>query len=339
MARLLPRFLGIVALVAATTWSPASSAGTFTEELSAAQEALTSKDLGAAALAIATAEELATSLEGVAQPSFIARVHYLRGMHAQLSGQRDEAMNHFRRALLIDNEHQWDEGIAKDDVAQDLFEALRAEVRDRPQVDALVPPLLGLAEVYVDGARICPGDTVQEGLHLAQVSCPEDRFYGQWAEFPRKKMKWLKMCPNDVDVTAVPAPKEEVEEDMFGFGDAMGDEDEGCPLPGEETDEVVAVADPPPSEPADTLPPGGPPMIQRAVSWPMVAAGTGLLLGGGVALGIAGSRRAEFRDPNTSYKSSADVEAAAKSVNGASWVGTGLSVVGGGLCVAAVIPW
>ena len=54
---------------------------------------------------------------------------------------------------------------------------------------------------------------------------------------------------------------------------------------------------------------------------------------------MAGSRRAEFRDPNTAYASTADVEAAAKSVNSASWVGTGLTVVGGGLCVAAVIPW
>ena len=64
-----------------------------------------------------------------------------------------------------------------------------------------------------------------------------------------------------------------------------------------------------------------------------------MLIGGGVALGVAGSRRAEFRDPSTVYKSTADVEAAAKRVNGASWMGTGLTVVGGGLCVAAVIPW
>lgn len=339
MTRPLPRILGIVALVAATTWSHAASAGTFTEELSSAQAALTAKDLGAASSAIDAAEQLATSLEGVAQPSLLAQVHYLRGMHSQLSGARDEAMNHFRRALLINNEHQWDEGIAKDDVAQDLFEALRAEVRDRRQVDGLVPPLLGLAELYVDGTRICPGDTVQEGLHLAQVSCPEDRFYGQWAEFPRKKMKWLKLCPNEVDVNAIPAPKEEAEEDMFGFGDALGGEDEGCPMPGDEPEEVVADAEATPSAPADSLPPGGLPMIQRSVSWPMVAAGTGLVLGGGVALGIAGSRRAEFRDPSTTYTSTNQVEDAAKRVNGASWLGTGLTVVGGGLCVAAVIPW
>jgi len=338
MARPLPRLLGIVALVAATSLSSTATAGTFTEELSAAQKALTAKDLGTASAAIDAAEAAAENLEGVAQPSLLARVHYLRGMHAHLSGDAEGAMQHFRAALLIDNEHQWDEAIAKDDKAQDLFEILRAEVRDRPEVDALVPPLLGLAELYIDGGRICPGDKVQEGLHLAQVSCPEDRIYGEWAEFPRKKMKWLKMCPNGVDVNAVPAPKEEAEEDMFGFGDALGGEDEGCPLPGEEPVEAVAAVEEPPP-PTEELPPGGAPLIQRSVSWPMVAAGTGLVLGGGVALGIAGSRRAEFRDPGTIYKSTAEVEAAAKKVNSASWVGTGLTVVGGGLCVAAVIPW
>ena len=336
MDRPLLRLASVFAIAAAMSLSSVADAATFTEELSAAQQALVAADFDAATAAIASAEAAAEQLEGVAQPSLIARVHYLRGMHAYLNEARDTAMTHWRTALLIHNEHQWDESIAKDDEAQDLFEALRAEVRDRTQVDAQVPALLGLAEIYVDGGRICPGDTVQEGLHLAQVSCPEDRIYGAWTEFPRKKMKWLKMCPNGVDVNAVPAPKEEAEADMFGFGDALG-EDEGCPLPGEAPEEVVAAVEPP--TPSAPPPPGGSPLIQRSVSWPLVAAGTGLLIGGGVALGVAGSRRAEFRDPSTVYRSTADVEAAAKKVNGASWVGTGLTVVGGGLCVAAVIPW
>jgi hypothetical protein len=335
MDRPLPRLIGVIALAAAMSLSSAALAGTFTEDLSAAQTALAAEDFGAAEASIASAEAAAVNLEGIAQPGLIARVHYLRGMQAHLTDANEAAMNHWRTALLIDNAHQWDEGIAKDDRAQDLFEALRAEVRDRPDVDAMVPPLLGLAELYIDGGRVCPGDTVQEGLHLAQVSCPEDRVYGQWADFPRKKMKWLKMCPNGVDVNAVPAPKEESEGDMFGLGDALGGEDEGCPLPGDAPEEVAAVA----PVPTEAPPASGNPLIQRSVSWPMVAAGTGLLLGGGVALGVAGSRRAEFRDPGTVYNTTADVEAAAKKVNGASWLGTGLTVAGGGLCVAAVIPW
>ena len=69
----------------------------------------------------------------------------------------------------------------------------------------------------------------------------------------------------------------------------------------------------------------------------MVAAGTGLLVGGGAALAIASSRKAKFMD--TSFTSAAEVDTAAQKVNNVAWVGTGLTVVGGGLCVAAVIPW
>ena len=80
-----------------------------------------------------------------------------------MDGDQDGAMNQWRTALMIDNDLQWDEAIAKDTQAQDLFEALRKEVRDRPMEDAGVPPMLGLAKLYVDGQRICPGESVQEG--------------------------------------------------------------------------------------------------------------------------------------------------------------------------------
>ena len=60
-------------------------------------------------------------------------------------------------------------------------------------VDAGVPPMLGLAKLYVDGQRICPSESVQEGTHLIQVDCPDDGIYGQWVTFPKKKVKWLKL--------------------------------------------------------------------------------------------------------------------------------------------------
>ena len=126
---------------------------------------------------------------------------------------------------------------------------------------------------------------------------PDDGIYGQWVTFPKKKVKWLKLCPNGVDTSLIPEPEEAEEEDMFSFGDALGEEEEGCPLPGEETEEQVADAS------GDAPPPGPAPLIEHRVSWPLVAAGTGLLVGGGTALAIASSRKAAFLD--TTFTSSA----------------------------------
>ncbi len=318
-------------LVGLALWPGVGLAGSLTDDLAAAQKALEGKDTAAAMASVDSAELAATQLESLARPAIIGRVHYYRGMALFLDGKQDDAMNAWRTALLIDNELQWDENIAKDGTAQDLFEALRKEVRDRPQVDAMVPPMLGLAKLYVDGERICPRGVVQEGTHLVQVECPEDRIYGEWVTFPKKKVKWLKLCPNGVDTSLVPAPEEPAEEDMFSFDDALGEEEAGCPLPGEEPAEAVA------DDPGAAPPPGPAPLVEHRVSWPLVAAGTGLLVGGGVALAVASSRKSTFE--NTTYTSITDVESAAKKVNNVAWVGTGLSVVGGGLCVAAVIPW
>lgn len=323
-------------LVLALACLPAvAGAGTLPDELSAAQKALVAKDTSGALAAVDSAETASADLDSVAVPGLIGKVHYYRGMAVYMDGDQDKAMSEWRTALMIDNELQWDESIAKDRQAQDLFEALRKEVRDRPQVDALVPPLLGLAKLYVDGTRICPGGTVQEGTHLIQVDCPEDRVRGDWVTFPKKKVKWLKICPNEIDTSLIPEPEEAPEEDMFSFDDALGGEEAGCPLPGEEPDDAVADI---PSEPL-APPPGPAPLIEHRVSWPMVAAGGGLLVGGGVALAIASSRRSAFDAEYENFTSVGQVETRASEVNRVAWVGTGLSVVGGGLCVAAVIPW
>ncbi len=315
-----------------TLWPSMAQAGALTDDLAAAQKALVEKDATTALASVASAEGAAADLETVARATIITRVHYYRGMAIYMNGDQESAMNEWRTALMIDNSLKWDEGIAKDQQAQDLFEALRKEVRDRPTVDAGVPPLLGLAKLYVDGERVCPSDRVQEGTHLIQVECPEDRVYGAWVTFPKKKVKWLKLCPNGVDTSLIPEPEEEQEEDMFSFGDDMDDEPAGCPLPGEAGDEAAADDSAPGATPTANAP-----LIEHRVSWPMVAAGTGLLVGGGAALAIASSRKAAFMD--ASFTSAAEVDTAAQKVNNVAWVGTGLTVVGGGLCVAAVIPW
>ncbi len=325
-------------LLISSLGSATASASTLPEDLTAAHYAISVKDLAAATTALTSATAKAETLAEVASAEVLAKVHYYQGLVSHLNGDSAGAMDSWRTALLIDNGHQWDEALVKHDPSQDLFEALRKEVRDRPEVDALVPPLVGQAKLYVDGQRICPGGKVQEGMHLTQVSCPEDRIYGEWVAFPKKKVKWLKLCPNGVDVNAAPV-EEAPKEDAFGFGDLMGTEEEGCPPPGEEV-----VASTVPEETVDTsgggLPEGEAPLVRRSVSWPMVAAGGGLLVGGSVALAVASSRKQEFLDPNAvAYGSEAEIQAAAKRVNSASWVGTGLTVVGGGLCVAAVIPW
>ena len=311
----------------------AASAGSLTDELTAAQKALVEKNVDGALASVDNAEAAAAELDTVAVPGIVGKVHYYRGMGLYMQGDQEGAMSEWRTALLIDNELQWDEAIAKDGQAQDLFEALRKEVRDRPSVEGHIPPLVGLAKLYVDGSRVCPGDRIQEGTHLLQVDCPDDRIHGDWATFPKKKYKWLKLCPNGLDVNAIPEPEAPAEEDMFSFDDALGGEEEGCPLPGEEPEVADIPADP------IAPPPGPAPLIEHRVSWPMVAAGGGLLVGGGVALAIASSRRSAFEADMNSFTSVGEVETRASEVNKVAWVGTGLSVVGGGLCVAAVIPW
>jgi hypothetical protein len=314
----------------------AASAGSLSEDLAAAQKSLASQDIESAVEFVEMAEAAAANLDSVAVPGIAGKVHYYKGMALYMDGDQDGAMGEWRTALMVDNELQWDEAIAKDGQAQDLFEALRKEVRDRVQVDAAVPPLLGLAKLYVDGERVCPGQTVREGTHLIQVDCPDDRIYGEWVAFPKRKLKWLKLCPNGVDTTLIPEPEEPAEEDMFSFDDALGGESEGCPLPGEEPDEAV-VADIP-SEPL-SAPDGPAPLIEHRVAWPMVALGGGLLVSGGAALAVASSRRSGFESEYENFTSVSQVETRASEVNRVAWVGTGLSVVGGGLCVAAVIPW
>lgn len=315
----------------------AASAGTLPEELEAAKTALASSDTGSADSALDAALDAATQLEATAEAAQLARIHYYRGLMHHIDGKTEDAMQAWRHALLIDNDFTWDEALLADGPTQDLFEALRREVRSYPEAQSQVPFKVGTAQLFLDGRRVCPGDKVPEGMHLTQVDCPDDRIHGDWTTFPAKKVKWLKLCPQGVDVDAAPVVEEAGDDDPFGFGDMVGESD-SCP----EIDEATyasLTAPPGGAGVGGGAPAGGPPLVRRSVSWPMVAAGGGLLVGGGVALAIAQSRKSTFLDPSTSYSTLADVDTAAKKVNSAAWAGTTMTVLGGGLCVAAVIPW
>ena len=318
-----------------------ATASPLTDALGDARTALAAQDAAGALKSIEGAMAAAESLESVGRPGMLGRAWFYKGLALQLSGKADAATDAWRMSLIIDNEHQWEEALYANGPLQDLYEALRKEVRDRSKVDAQVPEAVGAARLYVDGERVKSGATVLQGAHLAQVECPDGTVHGAWTDFS-KKFKWLKLCPAGVDTTVVVADAE-AEDEWAGFGPAFGEEASGGDAGGgDAAGGAVADAGRPVTDPAT---PGGgdtgpAPLIQHRVSWPLVAAGGGALAVSGALYAVTLSRRSAFDDPaNTDLRSAAAIQDAAKGVNTAAGLTLGFGMVGAGLCAAAVIPW
>lgn len=325
LARVCGALVGLLALT-----GPAA-AGTLDEELSRAQAAVKAKNADEVLAAVEAAREAAEGASELSDPVPLGRIFYYESLAHHMSGDEDKAARAMRTALVIDNEAVWEDEIYGEKSALVLFEALRREVRDRPPINAQVPEKIGEARAFVDGGRVRYDEWVRSGMHLAQIKCPDETVHGAWTDF-RKTHKWLKMCPGGVD-TSVVVTEEAPEEDDFGdFGPSFGG-DGGAKKEGSDRSPVV------PAPPENSMAAKAP-LVEHRVSWPLVAAGGGTLLASGVFFAVAAKRKASFNDPNnTDLRSTADVDAAAKKVNTAGAVATSLGVVGGGLCVAAVIPW
>lgn len=322
------RAAGVLVGLFVTTAS--ASAAPLDDELKRARDAIAAKDPDAALDAVDAARDAAEAATELSDPAPLGRIFFYEGLAYHLKGDTDKVTRAFRTSLVIDNEAVWDDELVEPGPALNLYEALRSEVRERPPVNAQVPELIGEARAFVDGGRVRYDEWVRSGQHLAQLKCPDDSVHGKWTTF-EKNVKWLKMCPAGVD-TSVVVTEAVVEEDEFGdFGPSFG-ADDGPKKEGSDRSPVV----PGPSE-GDLA---KAPLVAHRVSWPLVAAGGGALAVSGVFYAVAAKRKAGFNDlSNPDIQSVADVEAAAKKVNAAGAIATSLGVVGGGLCVAAVIPW
>jgi hypothetical protein len=318
------------------SFSGAASAG-LPEDLAAARSALAAKDFPAAAKALDAAQLSAQDSETPVPAALLARIYYYRGVSLRLAGKNEEGAAEWRQALAIDNGFAWEEGLIEDPAVRDFFLALRPEVKDRMKIDLRYPEAVGAARLFVDGQQIAPGATAREGIHLAQVDCPDDRFHGQWTTFD-KKFKWLKLCPKGVDTSVVVAATPT---------DEWGEMDDPFATPAENPPPPVPPTEEPKrnkksgEEPME-LPPedGKAPLVRHAVSWPLVAAGGGTLAVSTAAFLVANSRKNAFLDPsNPDLQTPADVDAAAAKVNRVGYLAYGLGGVGVSLCAAAVIPW
>jgi len=321
-----------VVLGACVLGGRSAAAADYAGELAAARAALAAKDTKAAWKHLKSAEALAPAEPAVHTPKAVAELWYLMGMAHFLSGTGSEdAMPMWRQALIVDNAFEWDTGLSADDPAQDLFAALRSEVRDRPPVDPKVPEATGAARVFVSGVRVKAGETVREGTHLGQISCPDGVAHGVWSDFT-KPVKWFKLCPGGVDTTVVVA--EAPAEDEWGdLGPAFG----GDAPPAAGTAPAVATAGD-----AGAAPAGAPPVeiIRKKILWPALLAGVGTAAAAGAFQVVALRQAATYNDlSNPDYQTSAALDELRSKTNRNQTLVYPLLGISGGLFFAATYQW
>jgi len=195
-------------------------AGDYVDTLVAAREAIVSADYAKATEILSSAESIAPNSKEFIRSSDIAQIWYLRGVLKHLSGA--DPLGDWRQSLVMHLGHKWDTELISDESAQDAFIALKTEIQNRPIVPLQIPEKYGQAVLYVDGFMRVPADYAYQGIHFAQIKCPNGEYYGQWATF-EKKIKWIKMCPYKFDVDDMPEVEVEDEWAMFS---SMGADDE-----------------------------------------------------------------------------------------------------------------
>ncbi|MCB9792789.1 MAG: hypothetical protein H6741_08660 [Alphaproteobacteria bacterium] len=177
------RWIGAAALLASLSWAPAALAGQVEDDVGAALNAIKDGDFEGARALLDKAEGHAAQSTSVVTSSSLASIHFYRGVLEYYDGDRDKkTLDHWRLALLADQNYAFDKSLVADQEPQDLFEALRMEIRARPHSEA------GVAEgsdvrVFVDGRLLKEYDMVVSGRHLVQVLCADQRLVSSWHEF------------------------------------------------------------------------------------------------------------------------------------------------------------
>lgn len=340
--RSLPLVAGLLALALPAT----ALAGTFPEDVAAAGDALKGADAKTALGHLGTAEDSLEDLGEVVDSSQLARFWFYRGVAEWMKGgEIDDGGFGWRMALIVDNDFQWDEEIAKDRDAQDFFLALRAEVKSRPQVNPAVPEAMGEARIYVDGIRVRAGDLALEGTHLAQIRCPDLAVFGEWSTFA-KPPKYFKKCPGGVDTSIVVEEVEE-EDDFDDMGPAFGgggeEEEPTGPPPDPEqsvTDTIARGAGIVVNDDGSTSVGGEVEVIRKKVIWPAFAGGVAAAGAAGALQLIALNQAAAYNDvDNPDYQSADDLAALRKKTNRNQTLVYPLLAVSGGLLFTATYQW
>ncbi|MDG1482107.1 MAG: hypothetical protein P8R54_21120 [Myxococcota bacterium] len=305
-------------MLAATLLIASAAGGTFEVTLDAARDKIVDGDLVTAAGYIRAAKSFAPTAPDILKPDELGRIWLYRGMMASMVGEaEEEVMDLWRQAFVVSPDIQWEEAVMASGPERDLFEALRQEVQGRPRVDVRVPEMSGAAVIYVDGGKRIAGDGVREGMHLGQISCPDEQgTFGIWTDFTDRKLDWLALCPGGVDTAVV---VEDDDDDEFGdFGPSFGG----------------SVAD---AEPFEPLPPAVA-EARVAASMPLLlSAGGTALISGGLYL-AALSSRGQFNElTNPELQTAADVSALRKQTNTRVYLSAGAGVIAVGLYTVAFL--
>ena len=197
------------------------TSATIQQSLTDAHAAILAKDYVTAKNLLDQVYEEAPDSTELLKADTLAQIWYLRGVSAHLQGI--DPLDHYRQALILAPEKGWDETLSTDEGAQDAFWAIKSEIMSRQIVSLYVPEQYGQAKLYVDGFERKPADFAYQGMHLAQVQCPEGEIFGKWTNFERGH-KWLKMCPYKFDVTDMPVEEETDEWAMFGGSESAAPE-------------------------------------------------------------------------------------------------------------------
>lgn len=343
--RSLPLAMGLLALSLPALSLPATAlAGTFPEDVGAAGDALKGADTKAALSLLDAAEDTAQALDEVVNSKELARYWFYRGLASWMKGGAiDDGGEAWRNALIVDNDYEWDEEIAKDRDAQDFFLALRAEVRSRPLVNPAVPEAMGEARIYVDGIRVRAGDLAREGTHLAQIRCPDLATFGEWSTFA-KPPKYFKKCPGGVDTSIIVEEEEEEEDDFGDIGPAFGgggEEEEASGPPPDPTQDVTdTIARGAGEVTGDGGEEGEVEVIRKKVIWPAFGAGVAAAGAAAAMQVVALNQNRAYNDVDSSeYETADELAELRKKTNRNQTLVYPLLAVSGGLLFTATYQW
>lgn len=199
----------------------AANSAAVDEQLAAARAAIAAGDYKAATRALDAAHAAAPGVDAVLPARTLARISFYRGVVEHLQGdKKGKAIEHWRQSLVFENSFKWETEVLNAQDPETLYEALRSEVRSRSKLDVGVPEKTGAAKLFVDGQRKATGETVLQGEHLAQITCPDGVTRGVWTDFS-KPVKWFGLCPGGVDTSVVVADTA-VEDEWSEFGPSFG---------------------------------------------------------------------------------------------------------------------
>lgn len=178
-----------------------------------AHKALVADDRPAALELLEWAEEAAPNADLVVLDRTLASIPFYRGVIAHREGDVDGAMGLWR-AALVQAPHYAPDAQLLDDDALDLVEALRSEIRQRPELTVGVRDDSEV-RVFVSGRLMQSYDLVYQGTHLVQVMCPDQSLHGQWVEFGAPQ-DWYAQCGEAPMILETELP--EVTQDTGGLG-------------------------------------------------------------------------------------------------------------------------